>query len=148
MSFWSPLLILGLLVREAFPRGHELAQLAADHLLGHIDLLVELAVVDAELVADQLRRDGGGALLCADDRVLARGDPGVDLEGEDVGACCLITEGISFFLLDGGWESDEIKEKTYPSTRTASGERVSAASFTGGASSGCGFSMCEVRCFS
>ena len=79
------LLILGLLVREAFPRGHKLAQLPANHLLGHVDLLVDLAVVDAELVADQLRRDGGGALLRADDGVLARGDLAVDFKGEDVG---------------------------------------------------------------
>lgn len=86
-----PLLVLGLLIRKAFPCRHKLAQLPTDHLLSHEDLLVELAIVDAELVADQLRRDGGGALLCADRRVLARGDLAVDLEGEDVGPCLDVT---------------------------------------------------------
>jgi hypothetical protein len=78
--------ILRLLISEPLPRRYELAQLPSDHLLRYVHVLVELAIVDAELVADQLRCDGGGALLRADDGVLARWDAGVDLEGEDVRA--------------------------------------------------------------
>src|SRR5919112_2347643 len=42
-------------------RRRELAELVADHLLGHVDRDVLVAVVDAERQPDELRQDGGAA---------------------------------------------------------------------------------------
>ena len=43
------------------PRRGELAQLVADHVFGHEHLHVQLAVVNHERVADELRHDRAGA---------------------------------------------------------------------------------------
>jgi hypothetical protein len=50
----------------------ELAELVADHVLGHRDRDMLLAVVDAEGQADELRQDGGAARPDLDDLVAAR----------------------------------------------------------------------------
>ena len=44
----------------------ELAQLMPDHVLGDGDVVVDLAVVDRELEADEVGQDGRGARLRAD----------------------------------------------------------------------------------
>src|SRR5699024_5744213 len=53
------------------PGGGELAELVADHILGHIDRHMLAAVVNGEGVADELREDGGGAAPGLDDALLA-----------------------------------------------------------------------------
>src|SRR4051794_13208632 len=43
------------------PRGGELAELVADHVLGHVQLDEHLAVVDGEVLAHELGDDRAGA---------------------------------------------------------------------------------------
>src|SRR5215217_373507 len=68
------LLPLRLLVRRVAVEGagrRELAELVADHLLGHVDGDVLLTVVDAEGEADELRQDRGAAAPDLDHLVAA-----------------------------------------------------------------------------
>src|SRR5215203_4376044 len=68
------LLPLRLLVRRVAVEGagrRELAELVADHLLGHVDGDVLLPVVDAEGEADELRQDRGAAAPDLDHLVAA-----------------------------------------------------------------------------
>lgn len=67
------LTVLGLAVREAFPGGGKLAELVANHLVGHGERSIVLAIVDLELEADEGRDDGAGTGISADRDVVGQG---------------------------------------------------------------------------
>src|SRR4051794_11778512 len=74
-------LLVGGMAREG-PRRRELAELVADHVLGHLHRQEFVAVVDAEGQADELRQDRRAPRPDADDLVAARGPRGIGLVQE------------------------------------------------------------------
>lgn len=66
---------------------HKLAQFPPHHLFSYENILVDLAVMHAKLVAHQLWCDSCSSFLCVNDRVLARCKGAIDFEWNDVWTC-------------------------------------------------------------
>src|SRR5690349_18566420 len=71
-------LLVGRVAMEG-ARRRELAELVTDHLLGHVDRDVLLAIVNAEGEPHELRQDGGAAAPHLDHFVAARAARGFGL---------------------------------------------------------------------